>query len=109
MHPKDPLHKTPPPGWEESSFSALPYVGSFLLLILLLLLALTAFYLWRRGSLQLPKLGRAQTPEEDAKRILAERFARGDMTSDEFLERSSILNWTPGANPLPTRQRKKSR
>jgi putative membrane protein len=109
MHPRDPLRKIPPQGWEESSLSTLPYVGSFLLLILILLLALTAFYLWRRGSLQLPGLGRGQSPEEDAKRILAERFARGDMTSDEFLERSSILNWTPGANPLPPRQGKKNR
>jgi putative membrane protein len=85
----------------------LPFLGSFLL-ILILLLALTALYLWRRGSLQLPKLGRPR-PEDEAKRILAERFARGDMTSDEFLERSSILNWTPGADPLPSRPGKKSR
>jgi putative membrane protein len=107
MHPKDPIRKIPPEGWEESSLSALPYMGSFLLLILILLLALTAFYLWRKGSLQLPKLGRPR-PEDEAKRILAERFARGDMTSDEFLERSSILNWTPGADPLPSRPGKKS-
>jgi putative membrane protein len=109
MHPRDPLHKLPPHGWEESSLSALPFVGSVLLLILILLLALTAFYLWRRGSMQLPKLGRAQSPEAEAKSILAERFARGDMTSDEFLERSSILNWTPGADPVPPRRSKKSR
>jgi putative membrane protein len=85
----------------------LPFLGSFLL-ILILLLALTALYLWRNGSLQLPKLGRPR-PEDEAKRILAERFARGDMTSDEFLERSSILNWTPGADPLPSRPGKKNR
>ena len=46
-------------------------------------------------------------PEDEAKQILAERFARGDISSDEFLERSSILNWTPGAQPLPSKSRKK--
>ena len=108
MHPQVPLHGHPrPSGLEESSLSMLPFLGSFLL-ILILLLALTALYLWRRGGLQLPKLARPR-PEDEAKRILAERFARGDMTSDEFLERSSILNWTPGADPLPSRQGKKSR
>jgi putative membrane protein len=108
MHPQVPLHGHPrPSGLEESSLAMLPFLGSFLL-ILILLLALTALYLWRRGSLQLPKLGRPR-PEDEAKRILAERFARGDMTSDEFLERSSILNWTPGTDPLPSRPGKKSR
>jgi putative membrane protein len=108
MHPQVPLHGHPrPSGLEESSLAMLPFLGSFLL-ILILLLALTALYLWRRGSLQLPKLGRSR-PEDEAKRILAERFARGDMTSDEFLERSSILNWTPGTDPHPSRPRNKSR
>jgi len=32
-----------PHGWEESSLSVLPFVGSFLLLLLILALALTAF------------------------------------------------------------------
>lgn len=60
------------------------------------------------GKLPLGNLGK-RSPEEDAKRILAERFARGDITSDEFLERSSILNWTPGAEPLPSKAGKKRR
>jgi putative membrane protein len=108
MHPQVPLHGHPrPSGLEEGSLAMLPFLGSFLL-ILILLLALTALYLWRRGSLQLPKLGRPR-PEDEAKRILAERFARGDMTSDEFLERSSILNWTPGTDPLPSKPGKNSR
>jgi putative membrane protein len=89
-------------GWEESSLSVAPILGSFLLL-LLLLLALTGFYLWRQGKLTLPTLGRGRSPEEEAKRILAERFARGDINSDEFLERASMLNWAPGTNPLPTK------
>jgi len=50
-----------------------------------------------------------RSPEDEAKQILAERFARGDITSDEFLERSSILNWTPGTDPLPSKPRKNRR
>jgi uncharacterized membrane protein len=87
----------------------LPFVGSFLFLLLILGLALTAFYLWRQGKLPLPNLGKSRSPEEDAKRILAERFARGDISSDEFMERSSILNWTPGTEPVPARPRKSRR
>jgi putative membrane protein len=108
MHPHGPGGHGPR-GFEESSLSILPFVGSFLFLLLILALALTAFYLWRQGKLPLPNLGRSRSPEEDAKRILAERFARGDITSDEFLERSSILNWTPGAEPIPSRSGKKRR
>ena len=96
-----------PHGWEDQSLSMLPFLGSFLFLLLILALALTAFYMWRRGKL--PSLGRPRSPEEDAKRILADRFARGDIGSDEFLERSSILNWTPGAEPLPSKPSKKRR
>lgn len=84
----------------------LPFLGSMLLLLLLLLAGL---YLWRQGKLPLPKLGGNRSPEEEAKGILAERFARGDISSDEFLERSSILNWTPGADPLPSKPRKNRR
>jgi putative membrane protein len=97
-----------PHGWEENSFSVLPFVGSFLLLLLILALALTTFYLWRQGKLPL-NLGKPRSPEEDAKRILAERFAQGDISTEEFMERSSILNWTPGAEPLPSRARKSRR
>ena len=96
-----------PHGWEDSSLSMLPFVGSFLFLLLILGLALTAFFLWRSGKL--PNLDKSRSPEEDAKRILAERFARGDITSDEFMERSSILNWTPGAEPVPAKARKSRR
>jgi len=80
--------------------SVLPLFGSFLLL-LLLALALTGLYLWRQGKL--PRLGESRPPEDEAKRILAERFAQGGIGSDEFLERASMLNWAPGANPLPNK------
>jgi putative membrane protein len=109
MNPHGPFDgRHGPGGLEESSLSMLPYFGSFLLL-LLLLLAIAALYLWHQGKLPLPKLGSHRSPEDEAKRILAERFARGDMTSDEFLERSSILNWTPGSDPLPSKPRKNRR
>lgn len=95
-------------GGEEASLAALPFVGSFLLL-LLLLAGLTALYLWRSGRLSLPALGTATSPEADARRILAERFARGDINSEEFMERASILNWTPGLDSgSETRSRKRS-
>lgn len=90
----------------ETSLSVMPFLGTFLLL---LLLALVGLYLWHQGKLPLPKLGSHRSPEDEAKQILAERFARGDITSDEFLERSSILNWTPGTDPLPSKPRKNRR
>jgi uncharacterized membrane protein len=85
----------------------LPFLSSFFVLLVILAIALTGLYLWRTGKLPLGNLGRGRSPEEDAKRILAERFAQGDISSDEFLERSSILNWTPGAQPLPSKPGKK--
>jgi putative membrane protein len=60
----------------------LPFLGS---MVLLLLLVLAGLYLWHQDKLPLPKLGGHRSPEEGAKRILAERFARGDISSDEFL------------------------
>jgi putative membrane protein len=78
-----------------------PFLGTFVLM-LLLALALGALYLQRQGRLTLPQVG-SRSPEEEAKRILAERFARGDIDSDEFMERSSMLNWTPGSEALPVR------
>jgi len=84
----------------------LPLIGNFVFLLLILALVATGLYLWRTGRLPLGNLCRAR-PEEDAKRILADRFARGDISTDEFMERSSILNWTPGAEPLPSKRGKK--
>ena len=109
MDPREPFPGGHGPHeWGESSYGMLPFLGNFLFLLVILGLVLTGLYLWRQGKLPLPKLGK-RTPEEEAKSILAERFARGDITSDEFLERSSILNWTPGVEPLPSSPRKKRR
>ena len=86
----------------------LPFVGGFLLL-LILLAGLAAFYLWRTGRLTLPNLATRRSPEDGAKQILADRFARGDISTDDFMERSSILNWTPGSDTIPVRPPRKRR
>ena len=90
---------------QESSLSAVTVFGGFLLL-LLLLAGLSALYLWRTGRLSPSALGGAGRPEQEARRILAERFARGDITTDDFLERASTLNWTPGTEGFPHRRRR---
>jgi putative membrane protein len=92
-------------GVQESSLAAVSFFGGFLLL-LLLLAGLTALYLWRSGRLSRSALGRHAGPELQARHILAERFARGDMTTDDFLERASILNWTPGTEAVSNRRRR---
>ncbi|MEU1714725.1 MULTISPECIES: SHOCT domain-containing protein [Nocardiopsis] len=74
----------------------------FLLLTLVLLGAL-AFTLARRGH-RPPWAPRPASPEEEARRTLADRFARGDLTVEEFMERASALNWTPGHNDRPGRR-----
>jgi len=102
----DPRVPHGPHGWEDHSFSVLPLISNFVFLLLILALVATGVYLWRTGRLPLGNLGRAR-PEEEAKRILADRFARGDIASDEFMERSSILNWTPGVEPVPSKRGKK--
>jgi putative membrane protein len=105
-----PLHPQPGGrgGFEQDTDWLLPFFGSFLLLALLLA-GLTALYLWRQGKLTLPGFASAGAPEADARRILAERFARGDIGSDEFMERASMLNWTPGAEAFPSRPRRNGR
>jgi putative membrane protein len=72
-------------------------------LFALVLVALVAGYLILRQRGVLPGLSlaalgvRRQTrPEDAAKQILAERFAHGDLSTEEFMERASALNWTPG-------------
>ena len=93
---------------QQGSLALLPFVGTFLLL--LLLAGLAGLLLWRSGRLSLPALGgRSTAPEHEARRILAERFARGDIGSDDFLERASILNWTPGSDPMPEPRGRRNR
>jgi putative membrane protein len=92
----------------DGGFSALPFIGSSILL-LILVAALVGFFLWRHGRLPLPGLATRRSPEDQAKQILADRFARGDISTDDFMERSSILNWTPGSEALQRRRPRRSR
>lgn len=78
-----------------ASYTALGVIGWTLLLVLLAG-ALTSLLLWRSGRLPQLSTGRKRSADEDARQILAERFARGDISSEEFLERCATLNWTPG-------------
>ena len=85
-------------------------------LLFLLLLAGT-FFLLRRSGFTPPWVGgpgsapwaHRHSPEAEAKRILAERFAKGDISSDDFMERASVLNWTPGSEPVNTWKPRKKR
>ena len=75
-------------------------------LLFLLLVAGTVAFLLKRGHLGPPPWVRQAHPEREARSILAERFARGEISSDEFMERASVLNWTPGAEPtVPPRKK----
>jgi uncharacterized membrane protein len=103
-----PLQGHGPHGGFDGAASMLPLAGSFALL-LVLVAGLAGFYLWRQGRLTLPSLGSRRSPEDEAKHILADRFARGDIGTDDFLERSSVLNWTPGSDPVPARRPRKRR
>ena len=77
--------------------------------LFLLLVAATLFFLFRSGRVGAPPWVQNRGPEAEAKRVLAERFARGDITTDEFMEKASVLNWTPGTDQYENwRPRKKS-
>ena len=95
-------------GGFDGGSAVLAFLGSFLLL-LVLLAGIAAFFLWRQGKLTLPNLAARRSPEDEAKHILADRFARGDISADEFMERSGMLNWTPGSDPTPARRPRKGR
>ena len=62
------------------------------------LIGASMFFLVRSGRISPPPwIAQHRSPEGEAKRILAERFARGEISTDEFMERASVLNWTPGS------------
>lgn len=67
--------------------------------LFLLLTAAALFFLFRTGRFGPPPWAGRGSPEAEAKKVLAERFARGDITTDEFMEKASVLNWTPGTDP----------
>jgi len=84
-----------------------PFLGAVMFLLFVLLVLGTLFFLVRRGYLGAPPWAAHRSPETEAKSILAERFARGDITTDEFMERASVLNWTPGSDAWEVRKGKK--
>ena len=70
----------------DGGFSLWPFLGGFFV-VLILLAGLAALYLWSRGKLTPPSLAARRSPEDQAKGILADRFARGDISTEEFMER----------------------
>ena len=77
-------------------------------LLFLLLIAGTVFYLVRTGRISAPPWVATRTsPEFEARKILSERFARGDISTDEFMERASVLNWTPGVEPAKHKSKRR--
>ena len=99
MHPSAPWELGHGPhGWAEPAF--VPFLG-MLLLALTLSYLLALVHLLRSGALGLSRFGPPR-PEDEAKRVLAERFAKGDLSPEDFMERASLLNWTPGVDaPAP--------
>lgn len=81
-----------------------PVIGVVMCLILFLLIA-AAFFMLRKGKGRPPWVAGPEAPETAAKRLLSERFARGDISTDEFMERASVLNWTPGSDPSDGKRR----
>ena len=76
-----------------------PSLGAVMFfLFMLLVLGTLLFFLVRDGQFGPTSVASNRSPESEAKKILAERFARGDISSDDFMERASILNWTPGSD-----------
>jgi hypothetical protein len=64
---------------------------------------------WYVGASSGHRRGWRRVPAEaDARRILADRFARGEISSDEFMS-ASILNWTPGSDTWETASRTRQR
>lgn len=102
-----PLEFPGPHGGHGDGAFFFPWVGLSMFFLLLVLAAALALHLWRSGRLQDLARGFRPGPEQDAKRVLAERFAQGDLSSEEFMERASVLNWTPGSESYPARGRKR--
>jgi putative membrane protein len=111
-------HNGPPWGADEPSTTFAtgavspfaPSLGALMFFLLsLLVLGTLLFLLIRNGHFGPQSSVTTHSPEAEAKKILAERFARGDISSDEFMERASILNWTPGSDAWEFKKGKKKR
>lgn len=90
-----------------------PFFGVGMFLLTLLLIGAVVFFLVRNGKIGPPPWAGGPravggqrlspfSPEFEARKTLANRFANGEIASDEFLERAAALNWTPGVDPRPT-------
>lgn len=97
------------PGGEEHDGPLLEVLGAVIPLIAIIVIVGALLYFYRRGwRPRLPILdGGSEPPEVEARRILAERFARGDLSSEDFMERASVLNWTPGSDDLSPHGRRR--
>jgi putative membrane protein len=84
-------------------------LGAGMFFLFLLLIAATLFFLFRTGRIGPPPWVQNRGPEAEARRVLAERFARGDISTDEFMEKASVLNWTPGTDPYENFQARKKK
>ena len=103
-------HHLPPGAPDGPPFMFAPFFGGLMFLLFLLLVAGTLFYLVRSGRISAPPWASVRpSPELEARRVLADRFARGDIGSDEFMERASVLNWTPGVDPTPTKPNRRTK
>jgi putative membrane protein len=105
MHPFDPSGG----GFHHGAPPFAPFLGGLMFLLFLILVATTVAFLLKRGHVGPPPWARHASPEREARSILAERFARGEIDGDEFMERASVLNWTPGVEPLPQPHQKHRR
>ena len=96
------------PGGHVGFLEPLVGLGGFLLVVAMLILG---FLLLRRYGLIPDQLigTRRVSPEDSARTILAERMARGDVSTEEFMERASVLNWTPGSDLIPPAKRTRRR
>ncbi|MFI6576033.1 SHOCT domain-containing protein [Nocardiopsis sp. NPDC050513] len=90
------------PHWADGPPPFAPLGALMLCLLTALAVGALLFTLARRRGHRPPWAAhRPEGPEQQARRTLADRFARGDITVEEFLERASALNWTPGADSGP--------
>lgn len=83
-------------------------MGVLTFVVLLLIIGATILYLRRHDFSPAAWLNRrSHAPEAEAQQILAERFARGDISTEDFMDRASVLNWTPGSDVTARRKPKR--
>ena len=86
----------------EGAWFVEPLLGFLVFLVVLLAAGGALLYLQRTWFSLASWLRRSPSPETEARQILAERFARGDISTDDVMEPASVLNWTPGSEDRDT-------